>query len=102
MSAKAKVNKSELIRELLLVNPDINAREAAKVLWKQNRVKVGPGLFSFTKHQMKPANGKPGRIVTMTPEAVAAFNAYIRKVKTVAAEVGGMSTLKAVLDAICE
>jgi hypothetical protein len=94
----SKINKSEVIRELLKQNPQLPVREVVMTLGEKG-VKVQPSLVYFIKSKMKRANrlqvrhsftkttGKPGSPVEL-----------IVKVRNLATEVGGYDQLKQLVE----
>jgi hypothetical protein len=102
------VNKSEEIRQLLKANPEMGEKEAAAKLAEKG-IKVSGNLFYFVKGQMKGRKAQKKK-VQLTVTAVAESThvsrsdavSTIRKVKSWANEVGGMKTLKALVEALSE
>ena len=104
--AQNGVNKSQEIRDLLQKNPDIKATDAVKALGERS-VKVTPGLFYFIKGKVQGRKSRRRQIrrkvsdVTGVP-AKSDVLATIRKVKTLASEVGGLGKLKALVEALSQ
>ena len=105
-----EVNKSEEIRKLLKANPTISSAEAIKTLG-QNGVKISSSLFFFTKGKMKGRKGRRRKIrrqvaSVMSNGAVAPAKSdvlgTIKKVKGLAAEVGGLKKLADLVAALSE
>ena len=111
--AEGEVNKSQLVRDLLKENPKIKAGEAVAALGEKG-VKISVNLFYLVKGNQL---GKKSRRRKNTQNAVevattASSNgsvatksdavATILKVKKFAAEVGGLRTLKGLVDALSE
>ena len=101
-----EVNKSQAIRDLLQENPDIKATEAVKHLGDKG-IKIAPGLFYFTKG--KVTGGRRRRRKMRRDVAAVTGNSNkgdvlgtIRKVKNLAAEVGGLGKLRALVEALSE
>jgi hypothetical protein len=101
-------SKSEQIRQLLKASPEIKAHEAVAKLAEKG-VKISGNLFYYVKGQMKGRKArrkKAQRAVTKVAESthVTRVDAVttIRKVKSLANEVGGMKTLKALVEALSE
>ncbi len=104
------VNKSEEVRQLLKANPALTAKEVVAALAEKG-IKISNALFYFTKGQMK---GRKARKKKEQNTAAAAKVAEatlvikgdalstILKVKAWAKEVGGMKTLKALVEALSE
>ena len=111
--AKSEVNRSAAIRDLFKVKPDITASEAIAALAAKGitisdhlfyNVK---GRFAGRKKRRRKAHRKAMGIVvaagtTNAPIVKSDALATIRKVKAVAAEVGGLRTLKGIVDALSE
>ena len=113
-----EVNKSQAIRDLLKEQPDIKANDAVSALGAKGvtiktslfyivKGKVAGGKSRRRKNKRKavqmmtsPANGEasPTTAVKSTSDALAT----IRKIKGLAVEVGGLRSLKALVDALCE
>ena len=110
MAKKANgVNKSEEIRLLVKANPKITAKEVTAKLAEKG-IKISNALFYFTKGKMK---GRKARKMSDQKQSVAKVAesthvtrsdavSTIRKVKAWANEVGGMKTLKALVEALSE
>jgi hypothetical protein len=117
MAKKAKggdVNKSAAIRELLQNNPAIKAAEVIAALADRG-IHVNPGLFYFTKGKMKGRKGRRKKARRMVANVSATLGsngapsakagevvATILKVKHLAAEVGGLRKLEALVEALAE
>jgi hypothetical protein len=102
---KNGVNKSEEIRQLLRTNPKITAKEVTATLADRG-IQISENLFYFIKGQMK---GRKKRARHMVNRVAAATNATrsdalatVLKVKKLAQEVGGLKSLKALVDALSE
>jgi hypothetical protein len=106
------VNKSAAIRELLGQNPEINAAEAKATLAKQG-IKITSGLYYFIKGKIKGKRGRRRKMrrqaaTVMASGAVPATSANgdalttIKKVKGLAAELGGLKKLKALVEALSD
>jgi hypothetical protein len=102
------VSKSEEIRLLLKANPEIGAQEAVAKLAEKG-IKVSGNLFYFVKGQIKGRKArkkKAQRTVTKVAESTHATRSdavsTILKVKSWANEVGGMKSLKALVEALSE
>jgi hypothetical protein len=101
-------NKSQAIRDLLKENPKIKASDAVASL-KEKGIKVTGGLFYMVKGK---ALGRKGRRKKREKKAVGVVEsttvshgdalATILKVKTLAAEVGGLRTLQKLVNALSE
>ena len=101
--SKDGVNRSQAVREVLASNPTLTANEVIAALAKKG-IRVKQNLVYFVKGKMK---GRKGRRRKMQ-EAVAAVSgptdalSVIRKVKTLAVEVGGIKKLKALVEVLSE
>jgi hypothetical protein len=114
MAKKAQagdVNKSEEIRQLLKANPKITASEAINAMALRG-ITVAASLFYFVKGKIR---GRRGRRRSMQREAANVMMsngttsagtgdvlATIKKVKTLALEVGGLKKLTALVEALRE
>lgn len=110
-SRPGEVNKSEALRQLLNENPRIKAKEAVAALQAKN-IEVTPGLFYFIKGKMSGRRGRRKRAQRMvanvgatmsngaTPAKASDVLVTINKVKNLAAEVGGLKKLKALVEAL--
>ncbi len=113
MARKAKdggVNKSEAIRELLKEQPAIKGKDAVAALGEKG-IKISTGLFFLVKGKVA---GRKSRKKRNTRNAIAVATtssgsrgksdalAVIRKVKDVAAEVGGLRALLGLVEALSE
>jgi hypothetical protein len=107
------VNRSAAIRDLLKEKPDIKASDAITDLAAKG-VTISDHLFYKVKGMLagrrtrrRKAHRKAMGVVVAAgsinaPVVKSDALATIRKVKTVAAEVGGLRTLKAIVDALSE
>jgi len=110
---KGEVNRSAAIRDLFKVKPDITAREAIAALAAKG-ITISDHLYYKVKGKMagrkrrrRKAHRKAMGIVvaagtTNAPIVKSDALATIRKVKTAAVEVGGLRTLKAIVDALSD
>jgi hypothetical protein len=108
-----KVNRSAAIRDLFKAKPDITASEAIAALAAKG-IKISDHLYYKVKGKMagrkrrrRKAHRKAMGIVvaagtTEVPIVKSDALATIRKVKAVAGEVGGLRTLKGIVDALSE
>ena len=111
--AKSDVNRSAAIRELLKEKPNIKASEAVAALAAKG-IKIRGGLFYIVKGKMAGHKKRRRKIHRQAVAMVVAAGntgaatvksdalATIRKVKAIAAEVGGLRMLKGLLDALSE
>jgi hypothetical protein len=108
-----EINKSQAIRDELNKNPAMKAAEVVAAL-KEKRIEVNTGLVYMVKGHMKGKKGRRKKArqlvdkVTATMDSKGAATttadvvATIIKVKHLAAEVGGIKKLKALVDALSE
>ena len=113
---EGEVNRSQAIRDLLKEKPDIKANDAVSALGEKG-IKIKTSLFYIVKG--KVAGGKSRRKKnqkkaislatastngsTTTPAtAKSDALATIRKIKVLAGEVGGLRTLKELVDALSD
>lgn len=102
---KGSINKSKEIRILLQANPKMTAKEVVAAL-AEKRIKVSEALVYYQKGRMK--GRKSRRKHLQAAATVASANgsgdplATILKVKHLAANVGGLKKLKALVDALSE
>jgi hypothetical protein len=122
MGRKAKqvgeVNRSQAIRDLLKEKPDIKANDAVTALAEKGitiksslfyivKGKVAGGKIRRRKNKRKAINliaaSTNGDTVATTPTKVKSDAlATIQKIKGLAAEVGGMRSLRALVEALSE
>lgn len=115
-SAEGKVNRSAAIRELLKEKPDIKGNDAVSALAEKG-IKIKVGLFYLVKGNLAGRKGRRKKnnqtavsMMTTTGhgDAVAPAKgksdalATIRKIKGLAAEVGGLRSLLALVEALSE
>src|ERR1700730_16318891 len=107
-----EINKSEEIRQLLKANPKTTATEVINTLG-QKGIKVNPSLFYFTKGKMKGRRGGRRKIQREVANVMGSNGAApttstgdvlatIKKVKGLAADVGGLKKLTALVEALRE
>jgi hypothetical protein len=105
--AQGEVNKSAAIRELIKQNPKVKVDEVVATLAKQG-IKVSPNLFYFVKGKLKGRKGRRKQIRQNVATVMANGAAHgdvlgtIKKVKGLAAEVGGLKKLAALVEALSE
>jgi hypothetical protein len=110
--ANGGTNKSASIRELYTQNPAIQVKDVISTLAAKG-IKVAPNLVYLVKGKMKGEKKRTPKAATAgTPVAVgtpvtaksSGSNAVatIGKIKSLASEVGGLKTLKALVDALSE
>jgi len=103
------INKSDDVRQLLKANPAITAKEVVATLAEKG-IKISNALFYFTKGQMKGRKARKQKDQKTATAKVAEATLTIKgdalstilKVKAWAKEVGGMKTLKALVEALSE
>jgi len=106
------INKSEEVRKLLKANPAITAKEVVAALAEKG-IKISNALFYFTKGQMKGRKARKQKDRKTATAKVAEASIVIKgdvlssiltilKVKGWAKEVGGMKTLKAIVEALSD
>jgi hypothetical protein len=106
---KDGVNKSEEIRMLIKANPEIVVKEAVAKLAEKG-IKISKALFYFTKGKMKGRKARKekdqknavAKVAESTHVTKSDALSTILKVKGWAREVGGMKTLKALVEALSE
>jgi hypothetical protein len=116
MGRKAKaeggVNKSEAIRELLKENPALKGKDAIAALGAKG-IKITNGLFYLVKGKMIGSKKRRRKVRKAAAQAVVASGQAtsaskndvlktILRVKSFAAEVGGLSSLRKLVDALSE
>ena len=102
------INKSEEIREVFRANPGMKAKEVASTLLAKKGIEVNEGLIYLVKGQMmgrEHRKEKVRKIVAKVSETTGTTEhsdivTLIIKVKTLAAEVGGIEKLKALVEAL--
>jgi hypothetical protein len=105
-SAEGEINKSEQIRAILRSNPKTKTSEVMKILADRN-IAVTPGLVYFIKGKMKRRRSKGARAVNDSVKiSVAAPSTdilgTIKKVKSLAAEVGSLKKLQAIIEELAQ
>ena len=107
-----KPNKTEQVRDYLEANPSATAPQAITALAKKG-TKVTPSLVYSVKATMKSGKG-PGKQhgkraasvtakgVVGSPSGSADVVSTVRKVKSLANEVGGLKSLMALVEALSE
>ena len=102
------VNKSQEIRNLLTQNPKIKASDAVSQLADRG-ITVAPGLFYFIKGRMGHRRRQRRNVAHVMDAGAAAGTtrngdvlATIKKVKSLAGEVGGLKKLKALVEVLSE
>jgi hypothetical protein len=97
-------SKSAAIRALLTENPKMPAREVLAALAGRG-MKVNPNLIYFVKGRMKTHHRRQQRRqAAQAGQRAGEVNpvALVRKVKALAAEVGGIKNLKQLVDLLAE
>jgi len=100
------VNKSEEVRKLLRANPSMKASEVVSALAEKG-IKISDNLYYLVKghiHGRTARKRKAQKVVAKVAGTTGQVDALatILKIKKVASEVGGMKTLKALVDALSE
>lgn len=103
--APGGVNKSQAIRDLLKENPSIKGKEAIATLAKKG-IHIKYNLFQFVKGSVQGGTKRPVRQQSAGASESTRKSgdtlATIRMVKSLAADVGGLRTLKQIVDALSE
>ena len=109
MAKKSGVNKSQAIRDLLKENPQITGSETVATLAKQG-IKVAPHLYYFVKGKMAGKRGRRRKMKRQVADVMASSGgsatakvdvvSTIKKVKGLAAEVGGLKKLHALVEVL--
>ena len=103
-----EVNKSAEIRKLLEKNPQLKAGEVIELLGMKG-IEVKPNLYYFIKGKLKGRRGRRKKAKEMVANVTATMGtspktsdvvATIIKVKHLAAELGGLKKLRALIDAL--
>ena len=101
--SKGGVNKSQAIRDALAANPKAGSKAIVAQL-AQKGVKVSSTLVYYIKSRAKRAKRQEKR-----QRAAASMNGrggnpvdVVRKVKTLATEIGGIQNLKSLVDLLAE
>ena len=98
------VNKSEKIREVFKANPKMKASEVIATLAGKG-ITVNPALVYFVKGKTKGRKARRKHVKMNVGKVAETTNnadilAIILKVKRLAAEVGGMGKLRALVEAL--
>ena len=108
--AKRKVNKSQLVRELLSAKPEMKAKEVVEAMGAKGH-KITDALVYTIKGSMKEKKKRKARVVKAAKAAVPSSNGQaskadaitmIREVKSLAQKAGGYEKLKELVDALAE
>jgi hypothetical protein len=98
------VNKSAAIRELYRLNPEIKVKEIISTLAARG-ITVGPNLVYLVKGKLKGEKNRRRKVnraaatVATNPGSTNAVQTIL-KVKALATEVGGLDTLRELVDAL--
>jgi hypothetical protein len=108
------LNKSEEIRQLLKVNPEMPVKEIVSTLAAKG-LKITGNLVYFIKGKMKGRKGRKRKMERAMAKVAAVTEnngagsmgsgdvlSTIHKVKTLASEVGGLKKLHALIEALSE
>lgn len=102
-SSEDGVNKSQAIRDLLTENPKITPREIIENL-AQKGIEVKPSLIYIVKGKLQEKKRRARRDEKAVSRASAGGKndavATIMKVRKLAEEVGGMRSLRAIVEAL--
>jgi hypothetical protein len=99
-----KINKAELIRETLSQNPEMTNKEVMEALAKKG-TKVSYNQVYFIKMKGKAKNRKQKREMAVSASKAAGLSNPVHavtKVKALAAELGGMKSLKQLVDLLSD
>ena len=107
--SKEKVNKSQMVREILGANPEMKAKEVVAAMAAKGQ-KITDALVYFLKGKSSAKKARKKRVVKAAKAAhvtgVAGSNAdaltMIREVKGLAQKAGGYAKLKELVDALAE
>jgi len=111
-AASVATNKSQAVRDLLRANPRLSVDEVISTL-AGSGLTVKKGLVYMVKGKMKPKKrGKakekaaqetaPATAITITNDGTGDALKTIKQIKGLAAELGGIKKLKALVDALAE
>ena len=106
--AKSKTNRSQMIRDILAINPHMPAKEVVAEIAAKGH-KITEALVYFVKGKMKAGKQRKTRVAKAATAATSNGKAtkvdaitMIREVKTLAKKAGGYSKLKELVDALSE
>lgn len=108
--ARQKVNKSEIVREILMANPEMKAKEVVAAMAAKGH-KVTDALVYTIKGSMKEKKRRKARVVKAAKATAPSSNGQvgnvdaitmIREVKSLAEKAGGYERLKELVDALAE
>jgi hypothetical protein len=108
--AKRKVNKSQIVRELLTANPEMKAKEVVEAVAGKGHT-ITAALVFKVKGAMKEKKKRKARVVKAAKAAVPSGNGQvskadvitmIREVKDLAERAGGYEKLKELVEALAE
>lgn len=99
--AKAEVNKSQAVRDALTQNPKASAKEIIESLAAKG-IKVQPGLFYLVKSKMRRRRRRELKQQVAATTGNANPVQLILKVRNLATEVGGMATLRKLVEAMSQ
>lgn len=99
MANKTKINKSQLVRDILKESPKAKVAEIVAML-AAKKVKVIPAQVYFIKSKLR--KGRKKRQLRQVKNAIGGSDplSLIRKVRSLADEVGGFKGLKDLVEAI--
>ena len=108
--AKTKVNKSEIVREILTATPELKAKEVVEAMAAKGH-KITDALVYAVKGAMKEKKARKKRLVKAAKAAAPSSNGQvskadaitmIREVKALAEKAGGFEKLKELVEALAE
>lgn len=102
--AKSKINKSQAIRDFLQQNPSLKPKEVVTQLGTKG-IKVTPSLVYFIKSRQKRRARKQKREQAMaaaSSSGTASAIDVLLRLKSLAHDVGGIRSLKQLVDAYAE
>jgi hypothetical protein len=108
--AKTKVNKSELVREILTANPELKAREVVETMAAKGHKITDAHVYTI-KGSMKEKKKRKVRVARAAKSAAPSSNGQvskadaitmIREVKALAEKAGGYERLKELVAALAE
>lgn len=108
--AKTKVNKSQLVRDMLEKNPEAKANDIVAALKEQGH-KITANLVYFLKGKSAAKKTRKKRVMKAAKAAAPSSNGrvsktdaitMIREVKALALKAGGYERLKELVDALAD
>jgi hypothetical protein len=108
--ARSKVNKSQIVRDILTAKPEMKAKEVVEAMAAKGH-KITDALVYAVKGAMKEKKKRKARVVKAAKAAAPSSNGHvskadaitmIREVKALAGKAGGYEKLKELVDALAE